>query len=132
MLRKKTLFRVGVPLVLETLSPQEQYGAVFEDDGEAGFFYAQDFSKDAANPIQEALLIYKASSVTDSAKASEAAIAWSYDGNHAALFINSHPHAVFDFSSRRGYSRLNFPKPSKWPCADFKWSDSALAPFSEK
>ena len=119
-------------MALEAPSPKEDYEAVFEDDGESAYFYAQDFSHDPDNPIQEALFIYEASSVIDREKASEAIIQWSADGNHAALFINSYPHAVFDFSSRKGYCRLNFPKPSKWPCADFKWDDKALHPFAEK
>lgn len=127
MLWKKDSFSPGLPHVVETESPNGGFGAVFEDDGETGYFYVLDLS--ANEQIQESFLIYNVRSVTDRAKLSEVAIAWTDDGNHVALFINSHAHAIADFAAKRGFCRSNFPSPSKWPCEDFQWDDQALALF---
>lgn len=119
---------VGRPIVVEAPSPGGRFGVVFEDDGDTGYFYALDFSA-GDNPIQEAVAIYNAAQVTDRGKPSRLAIAWSRDGLAAGLWINDHPHAVFDFARQRGYSRTNFPPPGKWKSYDFAWDDAALDLF---
>ncbi|MBY0572186.1 MAG: DUF2251 domain-containing protein, partial [Undibacterium sp.] len=98
---------------------------VFEDDGETGFFYAIDYSS-KEQPIQEAMSIYDVHSVTDKSKTSVVHIKWSTDGMKVSLWINDYPHAVFDFTAKRGYCRRNFPTPGKWKSHDFSWSDNAL------
>jgi hypothetical protein len=102
---------VGKPLVIEASSPHSNFAAVFEDDGDTGYFYALDPASEK-NPILNALQIYNVSNVTDGSKPSEVVIGWSVDGRKVALLINSHPHAVFDFASKRGYCRTGFPAPS--------------------
>ena len=37
-------FLVGQPTVVEASAPQGRFGAVFEDDGETGYFYALETS----------------------------------------------------------------------------------------
>jgi hypothetical protein len=122
---------VGKPATFEAHSPDGRYAIVFEDDGDTGFLYALDFSKKEENPIQEAMSIYDVKSIADRAKPSEVILVWTADNRQAALFINSYPHAVFDFEKKRGYSRSNFPKPGKWG-TDFKWSESAIDAFKKK
>ena len=92
-------------------SPKGRYEAVFEDDGETGYFYGLD-SNSEKNPIVDALHIYNAKDVTDGDRESIAQIVWSSDGLKVGLFINDYPHAVFDFERKRGYSRTNFPPPT--------------------
>jgi hypothetical protein len=122
--------QVGKPEAFETRSPDGRYSVVFEDDGDTGFLYALDYSKKEENPIQEAMSIYDVKNVTDRSRPSEVVLVWTADSRKAALFINSYPHAVFDFEKKRGYSRRNFPKPGKWG-TDFKWEDSAVDAFKK-
>ncbi len=122
--------QVGKSDAFEARSPDGRYSVVFEDDGDTGFLYALDYSKSEKNPIQEAMSIYDVKSVTDREKPSEVVLVWTSDSRQAALFINSYPHAVFDFGTKRGYSRRNFPKPGKWG-TDFKWDDSVVDAFKK-
>jgi hypothetical protein len=122
---------VGKPDAFEARSPDGRYSIVFEDDGDTGFLYALDYSKKEKNPIQEAMSIYDVKSVADRAKPSEVVLIWTADSRRAALFINSYPHAVFDFEKKRGYCRRDFPKPGKWG-TDFKWDEAAIDAFRKK
>ncbi|HXB02550.1 MAG TPA: DUF2251 domain-containing protein [Opitutaceae bacterium] len=122
---------VGKPATFEARSPDGHYAVVFEDEGDTGYFYALDFSQKEGSPIQEAMSIYDVKNVTDKAKPSEVVLVWTADSRQAAIFINSYPHAVFDFAKKRGYCRRNFPKPGKWG-TDFKWDESAIDVFKKK
>src|SRR5215472_12020677 len=93
---------VGKPAVVDSVSPAEQYAAVFEDDGETGYFYGLDQALDE-NPIVDALQIYNVAQVTDNHIPSLVQIVWSSDGLKTALLINDFPHAVVDFEGRRAY-----------------------------
>ena len=124
----RATLNVGTPLVVEAPSGDGEYAVVFEDDGETGYFYALEFSS-RDNPIQEAIHIYDVSSVKDRDVPSVIKIAWSADQRKAGLWINDAAHTVFDFSTRRGYSRSNFPLPLKWKTHDFAWDDAALDLF---
>lgn len=55
---------VGEAQVIKSLAPEGMLAAVFEDDGETGYFYALDESVDG-NPIQDALHIYNAEDISD-------------------------------------------------------------------
>lgn len=123
--------QVGTPSVFEARSPDGRLAVVFEDDGDTGYLYALDFSAKDKNPIQEAMSVYDVKNVTDRAKPSEVVLVWTADSGQAALFINSYPHAVFDFAKKRGYCRTNFPKPGRWG-KDFKWDDTAIDAFRKK
>jgi hypothetical protein len=87
-------------------SPTTQYTAVFEDDGDTGYFYAYDLAR-----VLDAVHIYNLSSVVDKDRESLAEIIWTPDGLKAALLINNYPHAVIDFADRRSYCRTGFPSP---------------------
>jgi hypothetical protein len=124
--------RVGKKVVVEGPSPTPPFVAVFEDDGETGYFYALDNSRED-NPIVDALHIYDVESVTDRKVPSQIQIVWSPDHHNAALLINDYPHAVFSFANRRGYCRDGFPPNSAgesgWSPTGHEWDDSALEPF---
>jgi hypothetical protein len=122
-------FLVGKDAYVSSKSPTTAYGAFFEDDGDTGYFYGMDLSREA-NQVLDALHIYNVASVVDKEKPSVARIEWSDDGSKAALFINGYAHAVFDFSGKRGYCRTNFPSPDrKWTSFGHEWSETALEWF---
>lgn len=119
--------KVGEETVLEGHCPASQFGAVFEDDGETGYFYGLDFSKDG-NPIVDSLHLYNVADVVDKDVPSQVRIGWSQDGLKAVVDINGLPHAVFDFAAKRGYCHTAFPPPaSGW--SGHEWDDAALALF---
>ena len=122
--------QVGHETFVGSNSPVTNYGVVFEDDGETGYFYGLDTSLNEGDQILDALRIYNVRSVIDKEKPSLVQLVWSEDGLKAALYINDYPHAVFDFAARRGYCRTNFPRPNeKWTSFDKEWSDAALDSF---
>ncbi len=118
---------VGVETVVQSDSLIGRYQTVFEDDGETGYFYALDTEK-ADNPIVDALHIYNVQSVTDKDKPSELHIIWSGDGMKAALFINSYPHAIYNFADGVGCCRTDFPPPAD-ASTTHEWDESQMAHF---
>jgi len=122
--------RVGEPTVLERASPTPPFAVVFEDDGDTGYFYALDTSREG-NPIVDALHIYNVAGVTDRHLPSTVQIIWSADDRKAALLINGYPHAVFDFAARRGYCRGGFPPPApdSWTKHGHEWDDGVQELF---
>jgi hypothetical protein len=123
--------RVGQKVVIEGASPCMPVAAVFEDDGDTGYFYALDNSRQD-NPIVDALHIYDVAEVADRDIPSQVQILWSADGLKAALSINGYIHAVFDFEARRGYCRDGFPPPvqsSGWTRYRHEWDDKAIDLF---
>jgi hypothetical protein len=124
--------RVGRPLVVDADSPIGRYATVFEDDGEAGCFYAVDTDVEDGNPVQDALLVYVAADVTDAEIASTLEIGWSDDGLKALLLINDQPHAAFDFEARQGWCLAALPPAAvnrNWSKASRQWSDDVEALF---
>jgi hypothetical protein len=122
-------FHVGTPTVIEAPSPEGQFGVVFEDDGTTGYFYALD-SECGEEPFVDALHIYSVEGVTDRHFPSFVHILWSSDGSKACLIINRYPHAMFDFSNKKSYSRDVFPEPaprSQW--THHAWDDSLRGCF---
>src|SRR5262245_48333557 len=121
--------KIGQPITVEGPSPSTQFGVVFEDDGETGYLYGLDFSRQG-QPIVDALHIYNVKQVTDQTQASVVQIVWSQDGLKAGLVINKYPHAIFDFAARRGYCRTGFPPADpKWTNFGHAWDDEAEALF---
>ncbi len=118
---------IGKAQIIQSPSPNNTFVAMFEDDGETGYFYACDSS--IATFILDAMHIYNVKEVTHANKAFRFEIAWSNDGTKAALFVNQVAHAVIDFSAKRGYCRSNYPPPTPdWArfYPDHKWTDEAL------
>ena len=123
---------VGQPLVVDADSPIGRYATVFEDDGSTGYFYAIDTDVEDGNPIQDALHVYDAASVTDAHVASTVEIGWSDDGLKVLLLINDQPHAAFDFERRQGWCQTGLPpeaSASGWSKAPRQWSEDVEALF---
>ncbi|WP_241576366.1 DUF2251 domain-containing protein [Rosenbergiella collisarenosi] len=116
---------VGKPQVIESLAPAGTFAAVFEDDGNTGYFYALDESI-AGNPIVDAVHIYNAEDISDGHIPSNVQIGWSEDSQKCVLLINGYPHGVFDFVGKNGYCRSGFPPPTnhEWSLSGHEWSDS--------
>ena len=128
----KESFRVGRPLVVDADSPIGRYATVFEDDGDAGCFYAVDTDVEDGNPVQDALLVYVAADVTDAELASTLEIGWSRDGLKALLLINDTPHAAFDFARRQGWCVSGLPEAAvnkSWSTGPRAWTDEIEALF---
>ena len=124
------IFHPGDHLWAASDALEGTYSAIFEDDGETGYFYAYDRARDNS-PILDAVFIYNVKYVKDRDKASEAMIYWSNTHDKCALNINGYPHAAFDFEARRGFGRADFPNFEKssnalWPQQDHIWSDDAV------
>jgi hypothetical protein len=116
-------FRPGTALFFASPSPSSQFSCVFEDDGEAAYFYAYERSPGAS--ILDAVHIYNVASVTDEGRDSEVEVRWSSDGLKSGLLINGQLHAIIDFESQVAYGRTNFPAPSG------AWVAAARAPWRE-
>jgi|SRR5215831_2892537 len=120
-------FQPGVETWYASDSPHTKFSAIFEDDGNTGYFYAYDRAL-AEAPILDAVHIYNVKNVTDRERPSVAEITWSADGLKAALLINAYPHAVIDFSERCSFCRTEFPPaPSPWKRGT--WSDALMEWF---
>jgi hypothetical protein len=120
---------VGQPVVVEGPSPSGHFGVVFEDDGDTGYLYGLDLTRQG-NPIVNAMHIYNVGQVVDREKPSVVQLVWSQDGLKAALLINRYPRAVYDFASKRGYCRTGFPPPDRnWTEYDHAWDDKAIELF---
>jgi hypothetical protein len=121
----------GTSAVVTGSVPQGTFSAIFEDDGETGYFYALDASvKDQS--IQDAVHIYDVASVIDKTAPATVKIGWSIDNAKAVLLINDYPHAVFDFQARQGYCRTGFPPPSpdnQWSAKGHDWDEACIALF---
>src|SRR6476659_4698216 len=87
-------------------SPTSRYSAIFEDNGETGYFYAYERAQ-PEGAILDALHIYNVRNVVDREIPTRAEIRWSPDGLKAALLLNDYPHAVIDFPARRASCRTN-------------------------
>ena len=127
----KQTIRIGEPMHVQGDAPEGSHSAVFEDDGDTGYFYALDYGSDG-QPIQNALHIYNVANISDKHLPSEIKVGWSVDNEKVVLLINDYPHAVFDFSSKRGYCRTGFPAPARdsgW--IGHEWSDESLELFAE-
>jgi hypothetical protein len=107
---------VGEAVVIEASNQSGSIAVVFEDDGECGYLYAVAVSGEDLR-ILDAMHIYAVDEVPDRDQPCHVRILWIDDGDIAALTLNDHPHAVFDFPTRRGYCRSAYPEPpanSNW------------------
>ena len=113
-------------------APVGSHSVVFEDDGDTGYFYAVE-RRGGDMQILDAVQIYAVRNVVDREIPSELEVVWTDGGQHAALLLNSYPHAVFDFQARQGYCRTGFPPPPQtgWSRQGHAWDDDALKPFGQ-
>ena len=126
---KKTL-SIGQKTVVQSDSSIGRFRIVFEDDTDSGYMYALD-TEIAGNPIVDTLHIYNVQSITVGDAPSELHIIWSGDGMKAALFIDSYPHAIYNFSDGIGCCRSGFPPPAD-KSKTHEWDESQMTHFFAK
>jgi hypothetical protein len=133
----------GQDLFIESFSPESRFGVVFEDDGEAAYFYAVE--KDATGAgikILDALHIHESAERTgreDSGDPplgpktdprpgeADLKIIWSRDWLKCALVIDGFVHALFDFEAQGGYNINEFPPPnSVWTRGERRLTDEMI------
>ncbi|HZE82853.1 MAG TPA: DUF2251 domain-containing protein [Puia sp.] len=129
---------------IESFSPENRYGVVFEDDGDTAYFYAVE--KDAEGQglrVLDALHIYEADeaegagpepadpeskAISPPAKrSSKLILVWSKDWKKCALVIDGFCHAIFDFEAQSGYNINEFPLPNSiWTKGERKLTDELI------
>lgn len=134
----------GQDLFIESFSPESRYGVVFEDDGEAAYFYAVEKDGEGAGVrVLDALHIHETEgregqgrndpggngqgSGDADAGPSPLKIVWSRDWMKCALVIDGFCHALFDFEAHGGYNINEFPPPNDlWTQGDRKLTDELI------
>jgi hypothetical protein len=126
----------GEDLFVESFSPESSFGVVFEDDGDAAYFYAVEKDKEGAGlRVLDALHINETNDedpddIAAGAAASKLLIVWSKDWSKCALVIAGLCHAIFDFKEQSGYNINEFPPPNDfWTKGDRKITIERLRNF---
>jgi hypothetical protein len=121
-------FVAGKDVFIESFSPENNYGVVFEDDEETGYFYAVEIDPATKQQrILDALHIYEADEITEERKQSTLLIIWSKDWLKCALVIDDECHAVFDFENQGGFNINEFPPPNSfWTKKGRKLTDDII------
>jgi hypothetical protein len=124
-------FVPGEDTFVESFSLENNYGVVFEDDGETAYFYAvQKDPQTEALQILDALHIYEKDPETKEKTQSNLLIIWSRDWLKCALVLDDCCNALFDFESQGGYNLNEFPPPNNfWTKQDRHLSDKLVQSF---
>jgi hypothetical protein len=126
-LMQQQKFVAGEDTFIESLSLENKYGVVFEDDQETGYFYAIEIDPETKQQrILDALHIYETDDGKEK-KQSSLLIIWSKDWLKCALVIDDECHAVFDFENQGGYNINEFPPPNAfWTKQERKLTDEII------
>jgi hypothetical protein len=141
----------GEDLFIESFSPENSYGVVFEDDGQTAYFYAVEKDKEGtglrvldALHIQETDMekgidgnladgnlvegnLAEGNLAEANKKPNRLLIVWSRDWLKSALVIDGFCHALFDFEAKSGYNINEFPPPNEfWTQGNRKLSDELM------
>ncbi|MES1160039.1 MAG: DUF2251 domain-containing protein [Bacteroidota bacterium] len=139
-------FVPGQDNFIESFSPENNYGVVFEDDGETGYFYAVEKDKDGSGlRVLDALHIYEAEEFLATKEAISGAasgappkggkavmtsrllIIWARDWMKCALVIDGQCQAIYNFETQGGYNLNEFPPPNDiWTKGDRKLTDELV------
>lgn len=127
----------GEDLFIESSSPENRYGVIFEDDGEAAYFYAVEKDEQGEGlRVLDALHIHEEDDPGDEDDAEEddepadLKIIWSRDWLKCALVLDGFVHALFDFESQGGYNISEFPPPNDfWTKGDRKLTPELIQRF---
>jgi len=120
---------------LSSNSTAVPWTAVFEDEGQAGYLYACDRSRETQEQsILDAMLIYHRSSLPRAGDERLASIQWSRDGQQCVLYLDGTAQALIDFAARTSFCRSNFPnfldeQDDTWRKSTHAWDDAALQRF---
>ncbi|HWK02269.1 MAG TPA: DUF2251 domain-containing protein [Puia sp.] len=150
-LMQEQAFVPGKDNFIESYAPENNYGVVFEDDGETGYFYAVEKDKEGAGlRVLDALHIYEAAEfladkaaaaigqtpvsppekkagAADGISPSKLLVIWSRDWMKCALVIDGSCQAIYDFEAQGGYNINEFPPPNDiWTKGDRKLTDEMV------
>jgi hypothetical protein len=148
-LMQEQSFVRGSGTFIESYSPENRWGVVFEDDGDTAYFYAMEKDPEGQGlRVLDALHIYETAgkparpaakkAQAKSAKPRKVAVApapspskliivWSRDWEKCALVIDGFCHAIYDFKEQGGYSINEFPPPNSfWTKGDRKLTDHLI------
>jgi len=125
---------IGEKILIESVSSENNFEIIFEDDEETGYFYGAERNKETNElRILDMLLIYDVESVNPSERAATLAIIWSVDWLKCGLILNNYCHALFDFSAHGAYSRREFPPPNTiWTKQSRKLTDEMIAEIFDR
>jgi hypothetical protein len=127
-LLKHQEIKIGGDTFIESVSSENNYAVIFEDDGDTGYFYgAQQDSKTGELQILDMLLVYDVDSFHESERTVSLDVIWSTDWLKCGLILNNDCQALFDFEDRKGYNRLGFPPPVLWSNHQRKLTDEMVA-----
>lgn len=103
----------------------EEFGVVFEDDGDTGYFYA---TNAAHTEIYDALHLYDRPSAKAVEPGDKIFIVWNSSRLKAGIYYHDRFQAIFDFPTKRGICRNNFgvstPTQSGWSAQGHAWDES--------
>lgn len=121
-------FVAGEDTFIESVSSENNYAVVFEDDTETGYFYAIELNKETGEQqVLDAVHIYEVEAIDAAKKAGQIKILWSTDWVRCALLINNYCQAIFDFANHGGYCRNAFPPPNEiWTKGDRMLTDQMV------
>jgi hypothetical protein len=135
----------GEDFFIDSLSPENHFGVVFEDDGEAAYFYAVEKDKEGDGlRILDGLHVYEADDQREAKRGEPPAgpkgslgatpvdlkIIWSRDWLKCALVLDGFVHALFDFENQGGYNINEFPPPNEfWTQGDRKLTPELIKRF---
>ena len=106
-------YTAGENTFIECMSSENNYGVVFEDDTDTGYFYAVEVEAATGKTnILDAVHIYNIEEVPEEKRKGIIRMVWSKDWQRCALVINNYCHAIFDFENHGGYCRNEFPPPN--------------------
>jgi hypothetical protein len=120
---------------LSSDSPAVPWTAVFEDEGQSGYFYACDRSQQTQeHSIMDAMLIYNLSSFKEPDREYIASVQWSRDGQQCVLYIDGSAQALINFAAKQSCCRTNFPnfleeQGETWRKNSHAWDEEALRRF---
>jgi len=119
----------GEDVFIESVSSENNYAVVFEDDTSTGYFYALELEAEGTGQrILDAVHIYNVEEVADADQPLDLKIIWSRDWLKCALVINAQCHALFDFEKHGGYCINEFPPPNSfWTQGDRKLTNAIIA-----
>ena len=120
----------GQDLFIESFAPENHFGVVFEDDGEAAYFYAVEKDEQGAGlRVLDALHIREVEE-GDAVKPADLKIIWSRDWLKCALVLDGFVHALLDFENQGGYNINEFPPPNSiWTHSDRKLTPELIQRF---
>jgi len=130
-LLREQVYTAGEDTFIECIPDETNYGVVFEDDTDTGYFYAIEVDKSTGKMnILDALHIYSVEEMPEAQRKGTIRMIWSKDWQRCALVINNYCHAVFDFENQGGYNRNEFPEPNAiWTKGDRTLTNEMVTAF---